>query len=132
MSRPVHVDMAEIETALARAKAAMAPIGRQDDSHGAQARMSIAVHHAFTRQFAAEINRHTSAEDISDALAAICCGMICDLVDTMLPEQACPEDRFAIVERQMSKTAHFLSQRFNGQTETVNSEVVYTQRGGRA
>lgn len=130
--RPVHVDMAEIEAVLAKAKIAMELIASDNGSRGAQARMSIVVDHAFSRQMAVEINRNTSAEDLSDALAAVCSNMISGFVDTLLAEDASTEDRMALVDCQLYKTARFISQKMSGQAEKIASATVRTQEGGHA
>jgi hypothetical protein len=129
---PVHVDMKEIEAALVKARAAMEPIGLQNDSAGAQARMTVAVHHAFSRHLADEINRNTSWDLTSDGLAAVCANMICDFVGSGLPEDATSEQQLVFVEHQMLKVARCLGQRFNGEARNISNHVVRTQKGGRA
>lgn len=128
----VHVDMAEIEVALAQARAAMEPVALQNDSTGAQARMTIAVHHAFSRHLADEINRNTSWDLTSDGLAAVCANMICDFVGSGLPEGATSQQQLVFVERQMLKVARCLAQRFNGEARNISNHIVRTQKGGRA
>jgi hypothetical protein len=124
--------MVEIEAALAEARSAMEPIGLRNDSSGAQARMTIAVHHAFSRHLADEVNRNTSWDLTSDGLAAVCANMICDFVGSGLPEDAPTERQLVLVERQMLKVARCLSQRFNGEARNISNHIVRTQQGGRA
>jgi site-specific DNA-cytosine methylase len=131
MTKPVHVDMAEIEAMIARAKAATAEIALQNDSDGAQARMGTAVQHAFTRQLAVETNRNTDNELISDALAAVCANMICDFIASTRPADATLEQMFPYVETQLSKTAYFLAQRFEGRSRRISSGAVRLPAEGR-
>ena len=132
MSAHVHVDMAEIEAALARAREAMAPIARENTTRGAQARMSLVIDHGFGRQIAEEINRGTEADLISDALAAVCSNMTFTMVDTFLPENPDPFERRFMVMRQMQKLANFIDQRFGDRAETVSTNTVRTMKGGQA
>lgn len=130
--KQVHVDMAEIEAMLKRAKQATAEVALRNDSDGAQARMGTAVHHAFTRHLAEEWNRGTDNEMLSHALAGVCANMICDLVGSTLPQGASLEEQFPFVETQLAKVAWFLSQRFQGRGRRMSSDQVYAQEGGRA
>lgn len=132
MSEHIHIDMAEIEAALARSRAALEKIAPQNDTCGAQSRMSLVIDQAFGRHMAEEINRGTSVEMTSDALACVCSNMICNLVESSLDPDAALVDIITEVNRQLAKTALFLKQRFEGKSFAVSENRVYPQNGGTA
>jgi len=127
-----HVDIAAVEAQITKAKEPLLPLTKQSGSMGAQARMSLTVDTAFSRQLAHEINRGTSTDEVSDALAAVCANMICSLVESVHGDDTEKRTLVADINRQMFKTSRFLMQRFNGETEEVFTTSVPVESGGNA
>lgn len=131
MTHHVHLDMGEIEAALAKSRAALLPVAQGNGSKATQARMSIAVDQAFARQFAEEVNLGTDIDMVSDALAAVCTNMMRSLVDSCLPDGAPIElVRFHMME-QLNKQVYFMNANLAGHCEGPSCEVK-AQKGRRA
>jgi hypothetical protein len=127
----VHIDVAEVEAVLNQSRAALQGIACQPGSMGAQARMSIAVDHAFARQLATEINTGTEMEHVSDALAAVCTNMMRSLVDSCLPDGASAAMVRHFMMRQLHKQTELIERNLAGDCEGPSYEVT-AQTGGRA
>lgn len=127
-----HVDMQKIEAEMARAREALLPLSKENTSMGAQARLSMVIDIAFSRQLAKEINRGTSVEFMSDALAAVCANMITSISISVLGSDT---DRHALVgmcNEQMFKIARCLMLGLKGEAEKVYEASVDLERGGHA
>jgi endonuclease III len=127
-----HVDMAKVESSIDRAKEMLRPIAKENTSRGAQARMSIVVDTAFSRQLAEEINRGTSVDLVSDALAAVCANMISSMAQSVLGGDVDRGGLTSMCNAQLFKVARCLMHQFDGETEEVYHGSVDLEDGGHA
>lgn len=127
----LHYDSAAVDAALKASHQQLAAIAAGNNSAAAQARMTISVMAAFTRQIAEEQNRGTDAKLISDALAAVSSNMIRSFVATFGPQEAEIEQVAALIGFQVNKTLRFLSLGVSGNAEGPSFEIA-GQPGGRA
>jgi hypothetical protein len=127
-----HVDMQKIEAEIARATEALRLISKESTSLGAQARMSLVIDTAFSRQLATEINRGTSIADVSDALAAVCANMINSMALSVLGSDADRGGHVSMCNTQMLKIARCLMLGFKGEAQEVYHASVDIESGGHA
>ncbi|WP_445222222.1 hypothetical protein ACKWRH_21440 [Bradyrhizobium sp. Pa8] len=127
-----HVDMQKIEASLARATELLRPLSNENTSMGAQARMSMVVDTAFARLMAEEINRGTSVEFVSDALAAVCASMISSMALSVLGDDVDRGGQVSMCNAQLFKIARCLMLQFKGETQEVYHGSVDLEDGGHA
>lgn len=127
----VHLDTSEIEAMLDRGRQAMSGMVGAPGVKGAQARMAITLDHAFIRQFTAEVNLGTAADDIAQALAGSFANMIVSYVDSTVADgdQDGREETAMLLMAMMSR---FVARHLADQSRALFAGMVPVKCGGRA